>query len=255
MLFDTHAHLTDKAFDPDREQIIGELIKLNMAGVINCGYDAPSSEFSVRLAEQYDFMFAAVGMHPHDAKFYNDAFEQKIKNWLAHPKTVALGEIGLDFHYDHSPRDVQKQVFIRQLFTAGEFSVPVIIHSREASEATYDILKSEMKSERAGVLHSFSQSTEMMRKYLDLGMYFSISGPVTFSNASNLRETVRYIPADRLFIETDCPYLTPAPYRGKRNNPAYVRYVAEKIGEILSMEYEKVCEITCQNAKRFFGID
>lgn len=254
MLFDTHAHLTDEAYDTDREQVIEKLHNLGMTGVINCGSDEPSSYACILLAEKYDFMYAAAGIHPHDAKKFDERFEDKLCNWLKLPKVIAVGEIGLDFYYDYSPRDIQKKVFAAQIEIAAKFNKPIVIHSREASLDTYELLKSEMNCSRSGVLHSFSQSTEMMKKYLDMGMFISISGPVTFNNASKLRETVQYIPLDRLLIETDSPYLTPVPLRGKRNTPANVRYVAQKLAEIFHMDYEKICEITCENAKKFFQL-
>lgn len=254
MLFDTHAHLTDEAYNQDREQVINELERIGMAGVVNCGSDAQSSYSCIVLAEKYDFMYAAAGIHPHDAKKFDGDFEDKLSTWLKLPKVVALGEIGLDYYYDYSPRDIQKKVFSAQISIAAKFNKPIVVHSREASLDTYEILKSEMKCTRSGILHSFSQSTEMMKKYLDMGMLISISGPITFNNASKLRETVQYIPLDRLLIETDSPYLTPVPLRGKRNTPANVRYVAQKLAEIFHMNYEKVCEITCENAKKFFQL-
>ena len=165
-----------------------------------------------------------------------------------------MGEIGLDYHYDHSPRDIQRRVFIRQLELANDFSLPVSIHSREASQDTYDILKEHLKCERGAVLHSFSQSREMLQQYLELNVYFSLSGTVTFKNADKLRECVSYIPLDRLFIETDCPYLTPYPHRGKRNDPSFVEFTAKKIAEIKNIGYEKLCDIACNNAEKFFGI-
>ncbi len=254
MLFDTHAHLTDEAYDQDREQVINELMSIGMAGVINCGSDEQSSYACILLAERYDFMYAAAGIHPHDAKYFDQKFEDKLSEWLKLPKVVAVGEIGLDYYYDYSPRGIQKKVFAAQIEIAAKFNKPIIVHSREASLDTYELLKSEMRGARSGVLHSFSQSTEMLKKYLDLGMDISISGAVTFNNATKIRETVQYVPLDRLLIETDSPYLTPVPFRGKRNTPANVRYVAQKLAEIFQMDYEKICEITCENAKRVFNI-
>lgn len=252
-LFDTHAHLTDDAFDNDREQLIDSIKAQNML-VLNCGYDQPSCENAVELAAQYPFFYAAVGMHPHDADSYNDQFEQDLRRWLQQEKTVALGEIGLDYHYDYSPRETQRELFIRQLKLAAEMGKPVMIHSREASQDTYDILEKHMDKNCSGVMHSFSQSTEMMHRYLDLGMMFSISGIVTFKNATHVRETVSAIPLDRLMVETDCPYMTPVPFRGKRNEPPFVRYVAETVAQLKQIPTDKLCEVTYRNALNFFDI-
>ena len=252
-LFDTHAHLTDEAFNDDREIVIAS-IKQHQMIVLNCGYDEASSEGAVNFAAKHPFLYASVGMHQHDAKNYNDQFEQKITDWLKLPKTLALGEIGLDYHYDYSPRDVQQDVFVRQLALAGIMNKPVSVHSREASQDTFDLLRAHLDPVKSGVLHSFSQSTDMMKRYLDLGMMFSISGVVTFKNATQVRETVSLIPIDRLMLETDSPYMTPVPHRGKRNDPTYVRYVAETLAQLKQMSVEKLCEITTENALRFFGI-
>ena len=254
MLFDTHAHLNDDAFSTDLEDVIASLKDSDVIGVLNCGFDEPSSIEAVKLSNTHQFFFASVGMHPHDAKLYDHAFQEKLYEWLRLPGVVALGEIGLDYYYDHSPRDVQKEVFVKQIQIAGEMEKPIVVHSREAVQDTFDILKNNLTGEKPGVLHSFSQSKEMLFRYLDLGMYLSISGVVTFNNASNVRHMVKDIPLDRLLIETDCPYMTPVPYRGKRNEPQYVRYVAEKIAEIKEISYENICEITTRNAYDFFRI-
>lgn len=252
-LFDAHAHLADEAFSDDRDNIINMMQKKKI-WALNCGCDVRSSYLSTVLAKRVDFLFSAVGMHPHDAKDYTDETERQFTAWLAEEKTVAVGEIGLDYHYDFSPRDVQRDVFARQIHMANTHNLPLVIHSREAVKDTYDILKSEMNSPRGAVLHSFSQSKEMLYKYLDMNIYFSISGPVTYANADKLRETVKEIPENRLMIETDCPYLTPVPHRGKRNDPTYVECVALKIAEIKNMPYAEICERTFQNALDFFNI-
>ena len=254
MLFDTHAHLTDEAFSSDRQELIRYLATTETKKIINCGYDTDSCLAALRLAEQYEYMYAAVGIHPHDAKNYDLIFENQLRQWLQVLKVVALGEIGLDYHYDYSPRDVQKKVFEDQIAIALEYDKPIVVHSREAVADTYDILKSAMRDRLKVVLHSFSQSKEMMKRYLDMGVFFSLSGVITFKNADKLRETVKDIPLDRMFTETDCPYMTPVPHRGKRNDPSYVKWIAEKIAEIKQISYETVCETTCQNAMDFFEI-
>ncbi|MCL1913596.1 MAG: TatD family hydrolase [Eubacteriaceae bacterium] len=255
MLFDTHAHLTNNAFVNDRDELIKQIGLAGMK-VLNCGYDEKSSYLSLVLAKRHDFLYAACGMHPHDSKDYTEGFEAKLIDWLSHEKSVALGEIGLDYHYDYSPRDVQRKVFERQLAIGAEMAMPIVVHSREASKDTYDIITTILPKSGKLVLHSFSQSTGMLERYLAFSdnIYFSISGPVTFSNAGSLRETVKHIPLDRLLIETDCPYLTPHPHRGKRNNPLYVEHVAEKISEIFGLETSKIADITAANALGFFQI-
>ena len=253
ILTDTHAHLNDEAFDDDRDVIIKEL-QGKLKWIINNSYDGKSCDASVELAERYDFIYAAVGIHPHDASSYCDALENKIAVYLNHPKTVALGEIGLDYHYDLSPRDIQKEVFIKQIKLAEKFNMPITVHSRDAVRDTYDILKNSLICGRGAVLHSFSQSSEMLKLYLNMNVFFSISGVVTFKNADRLREAVKQIPLDRMFVETDCPYMTPVPFRGKRNRPDMTEYTARVCAELKEMPYEEFCELTAENAERFFGI-
>ncbi|MBR6800954.1 MAG: TatD family hydrolase [Eubacteriaceae bacterium] len=256
MIFDTHAHLTDEQFNEDRDEVINRIKREGML-VLNCGCDEKSSYLSAVLAKRYDFFYAALGMHPHDSKDYTDKFEKWIIEHINDERVVAIGEIGLDYHYDYSPRPVQKDVFIRQIELANELDKPIIIHSREATQDTYDIVKKYLKTKRGAVLHSFNQSEEMLKQYLDLDMniHFSISGPVTFKNAKNMLTLVPNIPLDRIFVETDCPYLTPVPFRGRRNNPTYVTYVADKLAELYGKTTEEIAEITTQNAVKFFGIN
>lgn len=252
ILTDTHAHLNDEAFDEDRKAVIDEL-QDKLKWIINNSYDEQSCDDSVKLAEEYDFIYAAVGIHPHDASTYCDELENKLSEYLNHPKVVALGEIGLDYHYDLSPRDIQKEVFVKQIALAEKFDKPITIHSRDAAQDTFDILKSCLNCRRGAVLHSFSQSSEMFKLYLDMNVFFSISGVVTFKNADKLRETVKLIPIDRMFIETDCPYMTPVPFRGKRNRPDMTEYTARVCAELKGMAYENFCEKTAENAEKFFG--
>lgn len=255
MLFDSHAHLTDKRFKNDRYKIIKRMEEEGFAGVINVGYDKRSSFDVVKLAEEEKLCYAAVGMHPHDARLYDEEFEKDLKKLLNKKKVVALGEIGLDYHYDNSPRDTQRKVFERQIDIAKEYKKPVIIHSREATKDTFDILKANFKKENKGVMHSYSSSKDMAREYMDIGMYISFSGVVTFKNARKVRESAEYVPLDRMLIETDSPYLTPAPHRGERNSPLYVRYVAEMIARIKKVSYDEVVKKTCDNAKKLFSIN
>lgn len=253
LLCDTHAHLDDEAFDEDREEIIEELSK-KLKWIINNSCDKKTLITSYELAKKYPFIYATAGIHPHDAKDYDLETQDIIRRLLTDDKVLAVGEIGLDYYYDFSPRDIQKEVFIKQIKLAEEFNKPITIHSRDAANDTYMIVKEHLACERGAVLHSFSQSTEMLKQYLDLNVYFSISGAVTFKNADKLRECVSHIPVDRMFIETDSPYLTPVPHRGKRNTPAMTEHTAKVCAELKGMEYEDFVQTVTSNAEKFFGI-
>ena len=254
MLIDSHAHLDDRRFNDDRDMLIKNFKNNNIELVINIGADLKTSVASVELADKYETIYAAVGVHPHSAKEVNTLVMENIRELTKNKKVVAIGEIGLDFHYDNSPRDVQRKWFIEQLKLAKELDLPVIIHTREASQETYDILKNNQDGTVRGVMHSFSGSAEMANLYVDMGFYISIGGPVTFKNARVVREVAEAVPLDKLLIETDCPYLTPEPYRGKRNEPVYMKYTAEKIAEVRGISYDQVVKATNENAKRLFGI-
>lgn len=252
MFFDSHAHLDDDRFSPDREKVINSLKKNGVDFYINVGADMLSSEKSIKLAEEYDFIYASVGVHPHDAASLAEEDMARLKKMLTHKKVVALGEIGLDYFYDNSPRDIQKKWFIRQLQIAKETDMPVIIHCRDAVGECMDIIrKSEHKK---GVMHCFSGSAETAEELASMGWYVSFSGSVTFKSAEKLRRAASAVPLDRLMIETDSPYLSPEPVRGTRNTPQNVRYVAEKIAEIKQISVEEVAKITFENAKKFFNI-
>ncbi len=254
MLIDSHAHLDDRRFDDDREMLIANFKNNNVELVINIGADLKTSVASVELADKYESIYAAVGVHPHSAKEVNTLVMENLRELTKNKKVVAIGEIGLDFHYDNSPRDVQRKWFIEQLKLAKELDLPVIIHTREASQETFDILKNNQDGTVRGVLHAFSGSPEMALEYIKMGFLISIGGPVTFKNARVVREVAEAVPLDKLLIETDCPYLTPEPYRGKRNEPVYVKYVAEKIAEVKGISYDKLVKASNENAKKLFGI-
>lgn len=254
MLFDTHAHLDDERFDEDRDAVIEQCRQEGVDLILNAGADIASSVKSIALAEKYPFIYAAVGVHPHSAADMDDDTLSVIASLAENKKVRAIGEIGLDYHYDFSPRDVQKRRFIEQIDMARQLKLPIIVHDREAHGDVMKIFKKNRIKEVGGVLHSFSGSAEMALECLRLGLYLSISGPVTFSNAKKTIEAVKEIPLDMLLIETDSPYLTPAPHRGKRNYPGYVRYVAEKIAEIKGITYEEAAEKTLENGKRLFRI-
>lgn len=254
MLFDSHAHLDASRFKNDLPEVLDRAKQAGVELIMNPGADYESSMNAVKLADSYDFIYAAVGIHPHDADSLDDMMLALIKKMAKHPKVKAIGEIGLDYHYDHSPRDVQRFWFRKQLQLAKELNLPVIIHDREANQDVFDILREENAFETGVLLHCYSGSAELARQYVKLGAYISIAGPVTFKNARKTVEVVEAIDIDRLLIETDSPYLTPHPYRGKRNESAYVEHVARKIAEIKNMSYEAVCEATMNNAKKYFKI-
>lgn len=255
MLFDSHSHMDSEKFKNDRDQVIMEAYHSGVSLIMNPGANYESSINAVKLAEKYDFIYAAVGVHPHDADTMDDMMLSLIKAMARKEKVKAIGEIGLDYHYDFSPRDVQKKWFRKQLQLAKSMNLPVIIHDREANQDVLDILKEEQSFETGVLMHCYSGSAELARQYIKLGAYLSIAGPVTFKNARKLLEVVEAVPLDRLLIETDSPYLTPVPYRGKRNDSSKVRYVAEKIAEIKDITFEEVAKATMENAKKYFRID
>ncbi len=255
MIFDTHAHLDSEDFEKDLDAVIKNLKDNDISLLVNPGCDLDTSKKSVELSNKYNFIYSAVGFHPHEAKYMNDDNFQKIEKMAVEEnKVVAIGEIGLDYYYDFSPRDVQHEVFIKQIELANKLNLPFIIHSRDASNDTYEVLKKHKKNADC-VLHCYSQSKEMAKLYLDLGCYLSFAGPITFKKSTNLQEVAKYAPLDRIFIETDSPYLSPEPKRGKRNEPANVRYVGQKIAELKGLDETEIFNITKQNAIKFFKIE
>lgn len=254
MLFDSHAHLDDRRFDRDRGSIIRRAKENGISYIMNPGADYESSVRAVELANKYDMIYAAVGVHPHDAKTMDDIMLQLLKAMTKKPKVMAIGEIGLDYHYDNSPRDIQRKWFREQIRLAKEVKLPIIVHDREANNDVMKILKEENAFENGVLMHCYSGSAELARQYVKLGAYISIAGPITFKNARKAVEVVEAVPIEYLMIETDSPYLTPVPYRGKRNESSYVRFVAEKIAEIKGISFEEVAEKTTQNAKKYFAI-
>lgn len=253
MLFDTHAHLDHPRFDEDREALIARIQKEGVSRVVDPGADMPSSRAALDLARRYDFIYAAIGVHPHEVKDMKEEDFDELREMAKYPKVVAIGEIGLDYYYDHSPRDRQREYFIRQLQLADELGLPAVIHSRDASEETYEIIERYLPKRKC-VLHCFSQSPEMAQRYLKLGCYLSFAGPITFKNSVKLKEAAKITPMDRIFIETDSPYLTPEPFRGKRNDPSKVRQVALEIAKLKGSDLQTVAKATMENACRFFGI-
>ena len=258
MFIDSHAHIDGHEFDADREAVIERASAAGISVILNVGTGDPHSdafERAIELGQQHENIYTAIGTHPHDARLYSDEAEEKIKTLIQNERVIAWGEIGLDFHYDNSPRDVQVEVFKRQLHAARECDVPVIIHTREAEAETIEILRSEYSgTQRGGIFHCFSGSLELAQAALDLGFMISFSGILTFKTAGDLREVAEHVPLARMLIETDCPYLSPIPYRGKRNEPAYVIEVARTLGELYDVELEAMAYLTSDNFRRFFGL-
>jgi TatD DNase family protein len=258
MFIDSHAHIDGQEFDADREEVIRRAHAAGVSLILNVGTGDPHSgafERAIELGKSHESIYTAIGTHPHDARLYDDAAEEKIKNLINNDHVIAWGEIGLDFHYDNSPRDVQVEVFRRQLRAARECDLPVVIHTREAEAETIEILKIEYEgAHRRGVFHCFSGSIELVQRAIEIGFMISFSGIVTFKKAEDLRDVAKQVPLDRLLIETDCPYLTPIPYRGKRNEPAYVVEVARCLAGIHNVELEEMGRITSDNFNRFFGL-
>lgn len=253
-IIDSHAHLASSRFDEDREEIINKLEEEKVKLVIIPGTDLESSKAGLDLANKHEKIYAQVGTHPHDAKLYDDATRIEYKKMAQeNKKVVAIGEIGLDYHYEYSEREVQKEVFIDQIKLAKELDLPIVIHSREAFEDTYQILKEHAQGMKV-LLHSFNETWEDLQKYLELDFYISLGGMVTFKNAKNLVKVVENVPADRFLLETDAPYLTPVPHRGKKNVPKYTHFVAKRIAQMRVEDEAYIREVTNNNTLKFFGI-
>ena len=253
MYFETHTHYDDERFNEDRDELLSNLKNHNVGYVVNIGANMKSSYDSIQLAKKYDFVYASVGIHPNDCLDIKEEDYKNLEEWLKLDKVVALGEIGLDYHYDFCPKELQKEVFKRQLNICENVTKPVIIHSREASQDVFDMIK-ESKV-RKGVVHAYSGSLEMALEYIKLGFYIGVGGVLTFKNANKLLNVVENIPLERILIETDSPYLSPVPVRGSRNNSQNLKYVVQKISEIKQIDEETVENITFETAKRFFCIN
>jgi len=250
MFVDVHAHLDDEAFDTDRQEMIK---KIEEAGIIvvNAGSDMASSRFSVKLAEEFDFIYACVGIHPHEAKKVEKDYLTELEELAKSPKVIAIGEIGLDYYYGSSEKDAQKKVFREQIELAKSLNLPVVVHDRDAHKDTADILKN-IKPER-GLMHCYSGSLEMAQEFIEMNFYFSFGGVITFKNAKRPREVAAQLPLDKILLETDCPYLTPEPYRGKRNDPTKIPVIANKLAELHQVSLQEIEEITYANFKKLFG--
>lgn len=254
MLFDTHAHLDSTSFDDDRSEVINRAREAGVELIVNIGFNRETIPSTISLAEQYDFIYAAVGWHPVDAIDMQPGDLAWIEETSSHPKVVAIGEIGLDYHWDTSPKELQQRVFREQIALAKKVGKPIIIHNREAHEDVIRILKEENAAEVGGIMHCFSGSWETAKQCLDMNFYISFGGPVTFKNARVPKEVLAKVPLDRLLIETDCPYLAPHPFRGKRNESSYVALVAEAAAEITGKTVEEIGRITTENGKKCFGL-
>jgi len=252
-IFDSHAHYDSHRFEEDRDAVLASLPSLGVKWVINCGSDLESSELSAVLAEKYDHVWFAAGFHPHEAEHWNDAAEARIRQLLAHPKCVAVGEIGLDYHYDLSPREIQRQVLECQLTIAAELGKPVILHDREAHGDMYDILRKFAPLN--GVMHCFSGSVELMEESVRYGLHIGLGGSVTFKNARQPVEVAAATPIDRLLLETDCPYMAPVPHRGERCVSSMISLVAQRIAEARNTDADEVLLAAAKNASALFGVD
>lgn len=267
ILFDSHTHLNNDTFTPEeREERIREIEESDVKYICDIGFDMPSSRLALENAMRLPWCYAAVGMHPHDSKDMTEEGLEELRKMAEDPKVVAIGEIGLDFHYDLSPRDTQRYWFRRQIRLANELNMPIVVHSREADREVMDILIEEgafSEERKAGFgdgtphvdIHCYSGSAEFAKEYLKLGAVLGVDGPLTYKNNRKTVEVVENVPMESLLIETDAPYLTPVPFRGKPNRSPYVEYVARKVAEIKGMDYEDVAEITLNNALKFFRID
>ena len=255
MLIDTHVHLNADQYDDDLQEVIDRALSEGIDRMFVVGFDTKTIERTMKLIDQYDFIYGIIGWHPVDAIDCTDERLEWIESLSKHPKIIGIGEMGLDYHWDKSPKDIQKDVFRKQIALAKRVQLPIIIHNREATQDCVDILKEEHAEEIGGIMHSFSASPEIADDVINkLNFYVSLGGPVTFKNAKQPKEVAKHVPFDRLLVETDAPFLSPHPYRGKRNEPARVTLVAEQIAELREVSYEEVCRQTTENAERLFKL-
>lgn len=253
-IFETHAHYEDKKFDPDREQLLAGMQENGIEYVVNVGSSLATTKATLELIQKYDFMFGAVGVHPEETGELDEESFAWLTKVTSADKVVAVGEIGLDYYWDQPERSIQKQWFERQIFLAKEVKLPMIIHSRDAAQDTYEIIKACQGEEAGGVIHCFSYGTQMAKQFLEMGFYLGIGGVVTFKNAKKLKEVVQYAPLDQLVLETDCPYMAPEPHRGKRNSSLYLCHVAEQIAALKGISPEEVIRVTNENGKKLYRI-
>ena len=254
MIFETHAHYDDKAFDEDREKLLEIMHAHGIGKIINVGASLQGVRDTVALSEKYPFVYGAVGIHPDDVGNLTEEDMKELRSYCDRDKVIAIGEIGLDYYWDKENHETQKKWFVRQMDLAKETGLPIIVHSRDAAKDTLDIMKAERADHLRGVIHCYSYSKEHAREYMNMGYYLGVGGVVTFKNGKRLKEVVEYAPLDYLLLETDAPYLAPEPYRGKRNCSVYLTYVAQTIAQIKGVSYETVVETTRKNAEKLFKI-
>lgn len=254
MIFESHAHYDDEAFDQDREQLLNSLNNEGIEYVVNIGSTILDSKRTIELTKKYPFIYGSIGVHPSETKDMSEDDISWLNQMSSLDKIVAIGEIGLDYYWDCVEKEVQKHWFERQMNLAKEVKLPVVIHSRDAASDTFDMIKSARLDEKHGVIHCFAYSKEMAKQYIDIGFYIGVGGVLTFKNARKLKEVAEYIPLEYILLETDSPYLTPEPNRGKRNNSTNLKYVAKEIAKIKNIEYKKVIETTRNNAMKLFNI-
>lgn len=252
-IFETHAHYDDAAFSEDRDFLLEQMHREGIEYIVNIGCSMENSNSITGLVKQYDFLYGTVGVHPEDAGSLTESDMEELEELSKQDKILAIGEIGLDYHYDEPPKDIQKQWFVRQLDLAKRRQLPVVIHSRDAAKDTLDIMKAEHAGKTNGVIHCFSYGVEMAREYLNMGYYIGIGGVITFKNGRKLKEVAEYAPLDRIVLETDAPYLAPVPFRGKRNCSLYLKYVVEELARLKGLSAEAVCTVTYENAKRLYN--
>lgn len=252
MIFDTHAHYDDEAFDDDRDSLLSGMEEGGVGRIVNVGANMKTSAVTIELTKQYPFVYGAVGVHPNEVGGMIDSDIQQLERWSALDKIVAIGEIGLDYHYDEPPKEVQFRWFEAQAELARQVHLPIIVHSRDAAKDTVDIMKSLHAGEIGGVVHCYSYTKELARDFLEMDYYFGIGGVLTFPNAKKLKEAAAYIPMDKIVLETDCPYLAPVPNRGKRNSSLNIHYVVEILAEIKGMTEEEIEAVTFENAKQLY---
>ncbi len=254
MLFDTHAHLNVKQFSEDVDEVIKRASAHEVSDIAVVGFDEETITKALELSRNYENIYPIIGWHPTAAGSYNDEVEEKLVHLLQTEDIIAMGEMGLDYHWMEDPKEVQKEAFRRQIRVAKELDLPITVHNRDSTEDVYQVLKEEKVGDTGGIMHSFNLDQEWLARFLDLGMHISFSGVLTFKNAPKVKESAKLVPLDKLLIETDAPYLSPEPNRGKRNEPSYVRFVAKKLAELRGMSYEEIAEITTENAKRLFRL-
>jgi len=255
LMFDTHCHIDEERFDEDRDQVLQRIREAGVCGCVCVGSDMETSRRSMTYAEKTPNIYAAVGIHPHEAKYFKPEDTATLRSWFSNPKVVAMGEIGLDYYYDHSPRDIQREVCEAQLSLGYEENMPVIFHVRDAHGDMLDLMRAQGGKLPRGILHCYSGSWECAKEYLRLGFYLSLAGPVTFKKAPSQWEVAQKTPLDRLLIETDSPYLAPEPMRGRRNEPSFVCYVAQKVAALRNISLEELAAATTQNAKAIYKLD